>query len=141
MDYDYSMNEEAKIFGRNLKLLMDHYSDVQTSLAKKTGASQKTISNMLNPGDDRSPTLANIALVAKAYKVPTWLLLTPNISIQQLLFKKTESLIEIFNAVDDDARNIILRTAEKEFQYNSQPASQPAREPSRAEPSHKDIAE
>lgn len=72
------MNEEAKNFARNLKILMNHHQDDQNKLAKKSGVSQKTISNMLNPGDSNAPNLKNIARIAKAYKLQTWHLLYPN---------------------------------------------------------------
>jgi transcriptional regulator with XRE-family HTH domain len=54
------MNAEAKNFSRNLKLLMKYHQDTQKKLEKRSGVSQKTISNMLNPGDETSPTLSKV---------------------------------------------------------------------------------
>ena len=85
MNYYSTMNNEAKNFARSLKMLMEYYGDNQLSLAKKSGISQKTISNMLNPGDDRSPTLANVSLIANTYKIKTWRVIMPNICIDDLL--------------------------------------------------------
>lgn len=78
------MNEEAKIFAKNLRKLMVFYGDTQTSLEKRSGVSQKTISNMLNPGDDRSPILSNIGLVAAAYKLKAWHMLIPDAPIDAI---------------------------------------------------------
>lgn len=112
MPYDLRMNDEAKNFSRNLDLLMKYHRDTQASLEKRSGVSQKTISNMLNPGDDRSPNLSNVALIAAAYKIKTWHLLLPDASIEVLMNISVEKLIDNYNHIDKESRDTVLRVAE-----------------------------
>jgi len=115
--YTFAMNEEAKNFARNLKLLMDHHGDTQQILEKRSGVSQKTISNMLNPGDDRSPNLSKVAMVAAAYKLKVWHLLLPDPPVEILLNQSVEKLIDNYTAIDKESRETVLRVAENSARY------------------------
>jgi transcriptional regulator with XRE-family HTH domain len=111
------MNEEAKNFARNLKLLMDHHGDTQENLERRSGVSQKTISNMLNPGDNRAPNLNKIASVAAAYKLKPWHLLLPDITLDILINSSVEKLLEIYTQIDQGSRETVLRVAENSARY------------------------
>lgn len=111
------MNDEAKNFSNNLRILMEYYKDTQTSLSKKSGVSQKTISNMLNPGDINSPNLANVALIAKAYKLQTWHLLYPNAPLDILINTSIEKFVENYAHADKDIREAWAQVAEVSIKY------------------------
>jgi len=113
------MNEEAKNFARNLEILMNYHRDTQTSLAEKSGVSQKTISNMLNPGDDTSPNLANVALIASAYKLQTWHLLLPSATVDILVNSSIEKLVANYSLANNEEREAWARVAELSSKYKS----------------------
>jgi len=116
--YHFSMNEEAKNFARNLRLLMEYYGHNQKTIGKKSGLSQKTISNMLNPGEDRAPNLENVAKIAKAYKLQTWHLLIPNAGIELLTNISIEKIIDNFMHSDEQSRDTVLQVSENAARYN-----------------------
>ena len=111
------MNDEAKNFARNLKLLMDYYCDTQQTLEKRSSVSQKTISNMLNPGDHRSPNLSNVALVAAAYRLQTWHMLLLNANIDILTDGLVEKLVDNYVHIDKESKDTVLRVAENSARY------------------------
>jgi transcriptional regulator with XRE-family HTH domain len=116
-DYDSGMNDEAKNFARNLKILMEHHQDTQSSLHKRSRVSQKTISNMLNPGDDSSPNLANIEKIAKAYNLKTWHLLLPNPPQEILINSSIEKFVENYTHADKKTREAWASVAEATAKY------------------------
>lgn len=87
------MNEDAKNFAKNLKLLMDYHDDTQDTLAARSGINQKTISNMLSPGDEKSPNLRKVGYIAKAYNLKTWHILYPNATLDILINASMEKFI------------------------------------------------
>ena len=106
------MNETTKKLAINLKILMDHRGDNQTDLAKRAGVSQKTISNMLNPEDDKSPNLKKVSLVARAYGLQTWHLLYPDAPIDILINTDIEKLVSNYINTDQNSRKAISQVAE-----------------------------
>jgi transcriptional regulator with XRE-family HTH domain len=105
------MNDEAKNFSKNLRILMEYHQDTQTTLAKKSDLSQRTIGNMLNPGDNFSSTLSNISLIAKAYKLQIWRVLYPDASLDILINPTIESFFKSYVKADNeirDAWNLII---------------------------------
>jgi transcriptional regulator with XRE-family HTH domain len=116
-NYDRNMNNEAKNFSKNLRILMDFHKDTQITLSKKSGVSQKTISNMLNPGDTNSPNLANVELIAKAYKLQTWHLLYPNAPLDILINTSIEKFVENYAHADKEMREAWARVAEISNNY------------------------
>ena len=117
--YAFLMNEEAKNFARNLKLVMEYHGDSQKKLEKRSGVSQKTISNMLNPGDDTSPGFDKVALVAAAYKIKTWQFLLPNAPLDILINKSVEKLVESFLQIDKLSQETVLQVTENSARYCS----------------------
>jgi transcriptional regulator with XRE-family HTH domain len=111
------MNEEAKTLAKNLDVLMKHHQDNQMSLAKKSRVSQKTISNMCNPGDDMSPNLKNIARIAKAYNLQTWHLLLPNAPPEIMLNSSIEKIVANYTESDTNTREAWARVAEATAEY------------------------
>jgi transcriptional regulator with XRE-family HTH domain len=111
------MNEEAKNFAKNLEILMTYHQDTQTTLAVKSGVSQKTISNMLNPGDDTSPNLSNVALIAAAYKLQTWHMLLPNATVEILINSSIERLVQNYSLANPEEREAWAKVAELSAKY------------------------
>jgi len=111
------LNEESKNFARNLRILMEHHKDTQTSLAKRSSVSQKSISNMLNLGDDTSPKLANVALVAKAYNLQTWHVLLPDVPVDILLNSSIEKIVANYTHADKETREAWADVAEATAKY------------------------
>lgn len=112
MDYHDHMNEEAKNFARNLRILMEYYKVNQSALSAKSGVSQKTISNMINPGDDSAPNLDNVASVAKAFGLQTWHILYPDAPIDILINKVFEKFVSNYVHLDADEKDAWARVAE-----------------------------
>jgi transcriptional regulator with XRE-family HTH domain len=112
LNYHKEMNEEAKNFAKNLRILMKHHDDTQMTLSNRSGVSQKTISNMLNPGDDNSPNLANVELIAKAYKLQTWHMLYPSAKLDILMNTAIEKFLDNYVNADKDTREAWARVAE-----------------------------
>ena len=84
------------IVADNINRLMDHFEMTQTLLAKKTGISQKTISNVLNPGRAGSITTNTVEKLANFFNLEPYHLLIPNLPIDELLHKRIEKVIECF---------------------------------------------
>jgi transcriptional regulator with XRE-family HTH domain len=74
-----------QVFAENLAALMERRGVNQTALSKKSGVSQKTISNYLNPtqrsdgakGKEPSAKLTELAMIGDALQVDSWQLLRP----------------------------------------------------------------
>lgn len=113
------MNEEAKHLARNLRLLMDHHEDNQKKLAKRSGVSQKTISNILNPGDEKTTGLDKIALIARAYNLQCWHLLYPNLPIEILANSSIEKFVDNYVHAPKELREAWARVAEVSAQYEA----------------------
>lgn len=72
---------------------------------------------MLNPGDDNSPNLANVALIAKAYKLQTWHMLYPNAQLDILINTSIEKFVENYAHADKETREAWAQVAEVSFKY------------------------
>jgi len=114
------MNDEAINFSINLRRLMNYYDDTQTILSGRSSVSQKTISNMLNPGDNKSPSLENVSKIAKAYKLQTWHLLYPNAPLEILINSSIEKLVKNYVEGNNLAREAITQVSEITAQYKKQ---------------------
>jgi acylphosphatase len=118
IDYDSAMNEEAKNLAKNLRILMLHHQDTQESLASRCpDVKQKTISNMLNPGDDYAPNLDSVAQVAAAYNLKTWHILLPDISVEILTNSSIEKFVENYIHADKETREAWASVAEATAKY------------------------
>jgi acylphosphatase len=116
--YDSRMNDDAKIFAKNLKLLMEYHKDTQTALANRCpDMEQKTVSNMLNPGDDYAPNLAKMGQVAKAYNLQTWHMLLPDLTIEILINSSIEKFVDNYIHADKETREAWASVAEATAKY------------------------
>ena len=103
----YEMNKEAKKIAQNLRRLMEHHQDTQHSLAAKSGISQRTIGNILNPGDEKACGVDAIEAIAKAYNIPAWKFLLPNAPIVLLKDHTLENFIENYILFDDQTKRSV----------------------------------
>lgn len=87
----YVEKTAKQILASNLSALMAMREDVKTqqklaAKASKAGGrkvAQTTISNMLNPEENPSPTLRNIEAVAAVFSLQAWQLLHPTLGDQE----------------------------------------------------------
>jgi DNA-binding Xre family transcriptional regulator len=102
----------------NLSKLKDHYALSQDDIAKKTGLSQRTVSNALKPGSINSITTETIECLARYFQVQPYHLLIPDLPLEELLSQRIEKLVECYSQTDMDGRNNISRIAENEARYS-----------------------
>ena len=132
------MIKTHEIIAANVDKLMKHKQMRQSEFAKKTGVSQRTISNALKPGSVGSVTMDTVEKIAFYFGIEVYHLLIPNLSVNDLVDIRIEDVIAKYTQASEHGRKEIIRTADNEFRYNiaSQPASQPASQlASRAQPS------
>lgn len=111
---------EMTNFARNLRMLMEHYGHTQMKLKERSGISQKTISNILNPNSDvSSPQFDHMVALASVYNIEVWHMLIPNAEIGMLLNRQIEKVVTNYTQVDKDSRENIARIAENEMRYCS----------------------
>ena len=100
IDYSDSMNNEAKIVAKNLRILMEYHKDTQRSLAKKCSLSQRAIGYMLNPGDERACGVDSVEAVAKAYHISPWKIMLHDATLELLTDNSIDQLIVNFQHFD-----------------------------------------
>lgn len=116
-----------EIIANNVNRLIDYNDQItqtktsQDLLAKKTGISQKTISNVLKPGSVGSITTDTIEKLAKYFKLEPYHLMIPNLPIEELLSKRIEKVIECYAQSSLDSRENIERIAKNEMRYSALP--------------------
>ena len=106
---------------RNLQALMAENGLTQNQLSKKSGVSQRTISNMLDP-DGPNPQLDNVDKVASAFGLDGWHLIMPNL-IEDLTDGSsiTSRVLHNLRHSSREGKEHILRVAEREAEYNAIP--------------------
>jgi transcriptional regulator with XRE-family HTH domain len=108
-----------EIIAGNVKRLMQHADNMtQVELANKTKISQRTISNVINPGSVGSVTTTTIEKLAKFFGLEPYHLMIPNLPIEELLNKRIEKVIECYSQSTPDGRENIKRIAENEVRYS-----------------------
>ncbi len=114
------MDKQAReILAKNIKRLMDHNNPrlTQTDLAKKSGVSQRTISNLLRPDAEISPTLANVEAVAQSFGLALWHLLVPDLPDDLLTSRSIEKVLDCYKEATSEGRATIERIAQGEMRY------------------------
>jgi transcriptional regulator with XRE-family HTH domain len=98
---------------KNVQYLMDHFNIQQTPLAKKSGVSQKTISNVLNP-EGHQPKLDVVEKIASAFSLAPWHLIMDGLPEEIFGNSQMESLIENYLRSNKEGRKFISQVAERE---------------------------
>ncbi|WP_196799372.1 helix-turn-helix domain-containing protein [Thioalkalivibrio sp. ALgr3] len=119
-------SDDRKALANNLHLLMQHHDHSQAFLQQKTGVSQRTVSNLLNPDSPHAPTITKINAVADYYGLKGWQLLVPGQTLETLLSgKRLEHVVHSYIHADEDGRRYIERVSEKESEYRVDPPEEP----------------
>lgn len=108
---------------RHVALLRKTNEWTQADLARKSGTSQRTISNIENP-EGPSPSLDNVELIAEAFGLRGWQLIMPTL-VEDLANGNSglSALIRAYLAADKEGRAHVLRVAEREAEYHHPRAS------------------
>ena len=79
--HDPDMQGIKKVVAQNLRALMEASTDLrgQVALADRAGVAQATISNFLNADYVGAPNLLKLARIARAFRIPVWVLLYPDL--------------------------------------------------------------
>jgi len=128
------MNKTHEIIAANVDKLMKHKQMKQIEFAKKTGVSQRTISNALKPGSVGSVTMDTVEKIAFYFGIEAYHLLIPNLSIADLIDVRIEGVINKYTQTSEDGRQEIIRTADNEFRYHAVRQLASGAEPKQKEP-------
>jgi len=109
------MTTPRKTLAENVLKLRQHHGWSQPELARKSGIPQTTISSIEravhNAGVDA------IEALAAAFKVPHWMLMMPNVTVDVLLSGSMPKLMEHYAKMDEQGRNLVSMVAERESDY------------------------
>lgn len=112
------MNSEIQAVADNLNKLMEHHGHKQTQVAQKSGVSQRTVSNLLNPHPGHSPKTSSVSAVAHIYGLEGWQLQIPGQSLEILLEgQKMQKVVYSYTGADKEGRGYIEHVSEKERAY------------------------
>lgn len=112
------MKSSHEIIAINIKRLMTHYKLTQVELSKKTGVSQKTISNMINPGSVGGITTQSLEKVSEYFKIEPYHLMISDFPIEELTSTRIDRIIEFYVKASAAGRENINRIAETEAHYS-----------------------
>lgn len=112
-----TMNKTHISIAKNLEKLMSYRRLTQVELAKKTGVSQRTISNMLNPGSVGSITTGSLEKVSEYFKIEPYHLLIEDLPIEVLISSTIEKVINYYAKSSEEGRENINRIAEMAANY------------------------
>jgi transcriptional regulator with XRE-family HTH domain len=104
------MEPVEKVLAANVASLMKLHQLDQHQIAKRTGISQKTFSNILTASV--STSIKNVATIAETFRVPIWALLDDRLPPQHS--KRVGRLLAQWLASDDAGREHIEMVAERE---------------------------
>lgn len=113
---DMAKTLTREVVARNLAVLMKAKGfESQSALAERAGVSQKTISNLLNPGQGvNSPTMDKVTAVATALGIEMWHFLLPEIPESAGDFRTLSQVVSDFVQSAPEGRTHIARAAEME---------------------------
>lgn len=97
---------------------MEYFHESQHQAAKRCKVSQKTISNLLNPEDDKAPNLDNVTKVAKGYNLQTWLFIYPDVPLDVLLNHQVKKTVDNLMHSDTSTRSFISHVLEGPAHYS-----------------------
>lgn len=120
------MKKIEHILATNVLLLRKHFHWNQDELSKRSGISQRTISNIENASNlpDYSPRIEAIEGVAKAFNIDFYTI-TLDTDISVILDKMLSKTIDNYLHTNKQGRENINRTAENEARYSANDHNQP----------------
>jgi transcriptional regulator with XRE-family HTH domain len=105
-----------EVVALNLGRLMERREWSQTELARKTGVSQRHISNMLN--SQTGASFETLSAVGRAFGIPGWMLLLDDVPVELLDSQKIPLLVASFRDAGPDGRDLIEKLAAREAVHN-----------------------
>jgi transcriptional regulator with XRE-family HTH domain len=111
------MMKSHKIIAENVRRLMEYRHLNQTALAKKTGISQRTISNVLSPGSVGSITMDTVEKISAYFGVEPYHMLIPSLPTDELLSDNIEQIISCYALLDSSGRGNVKRITLNEARY------------------------
>lgn len=105
-----------KVLADNLRALKDRHGYTQTEIADKADISQRYVSSVLNQEQD--PTTEIVDALSRAFGLPTWLLLVPELSVELLDSQDIPLLVRHFAGADPDGQSALSKLAQREFHLN-----------------------
>lgn len=106
-----------QILAKNLTFLMSQAGHSQHELAKRSGVSQKTISNILR--QEQAAAVEMAEKLAAAFGLEGWHIIMPNLPTDLLAAKSMEALYASYIAASIEGRANIERIAEMEAKYSN----------------------
>jgi transcriptional regulator with XRE-family HTH domain len=104
------------ILAANVKRLRDAESWSQPDLARRSGVPQTTISAIENA--KHKVSVAKVEMLAKAFRLPTWALLMPEIDVALFRENGLAKIVDTYIALPPDRREEISRVSERESHYH-----------------------
>ena len=104
---------------KNVARLMAERGDTQTTVAARGGISQRAVGYIATYGKTHhtSPTLRTVEGLAKAFDVPAWMLLIPDMPLDLLAGHRLPDLIENYCEASSVGRDTVDRVAAAEARY------------------------
>lgn len=87
----------------------------KAELANKSGVSERMIGYIL--AKEKAPTVEVADALAKAFDLPGWMLLLPDLSVRIAKTGKLQTLVTKYTQSSDAGREYIDRVAEQEAKY------------------------
>jgi transcriptional regulator with XRE-family HTH domain len=101
---------------RNLRTLMEREAMTQLKLAKKSGVSQRTISNVLT--ESHEPGVETVDQLAKVFKLEGWQLQMPDLPPELLGSDLVDRTVGALVQASPKGREMIADLAEREAHYS-----------------------
>ena len=117
MGYHLWMKNKScqEIVVANLAALMKHHDLKPDRLHKISGVSSRMISFILTY--DRNPSIEIVERLAKAFKIPTWMMFLPELATLSFNTKQLDRLVSVYTRADTDSREYVYQVAEREARY------------------------
>jgi transcriptional regulator with XRE-family HTH domain len=102
---------------RNLRYLMERRGWKQKDLERKSGVSQKTISNILR--EEKVPGLDTVELIAEAFGLNLWHLIMPSLIAEIESGTNMQTLFDNYIKASAKGQAHIQQVAEREADYET----------------------
>ncbi|NUS37627.1 MAG: helix-turn-helix domain-containing protein [Lysobacter sp.] len=101
-----------------VRLLMAERKDTQVSLSQRAGVSQRAISDLMNyEALRKSPTMRTVEAIGRAFDLPPWVLMAPDLPVELLRGSRLTRLVENYCRLPEEGRQSVERVAESEARY------------------------
>lgn len=106
----------TEVLANNLRYMMKDRGWNQKELARASGVSQRTVSNILS--EVKTPTLDTVELLAKAFGLTMWHLIMPTLIDDLQSPTSIKDVYDKYFAASLEGRAHILSVSDREARYN-----------------------